>query len=237
MTEGLDAVSARLSITRSHDAVRALMHHSTRLHGFATFPVMIAVVVLAEPVLRVWVGARLDDPDTTLPLAVTLVRIMALGVAARAVSDGWIRILYGAGHVARYAPVILLGGILNPILAVLLLFVLPEPVRYTGVVWAFSAVLVGVHGGIVPRIGAKALGMTYRQMFAPLLRPLIISLICAPVLVVAMMRIPQWDLLRLGVIAGAYGVAYLGLCWIFVIDRSERERFTRAALKYLPGRA
>ena len=93
VTVGLDAVSARLSTTRRAGAVRALMHHSTRLHGLATFPVAIGVVALAEPVLRLWVGDRLEDPQNILPKAIMLIRIMTLGMIARAISDGWIRIL------------------------------------------------------------------------------------------------------------------------------------------------
>jgi hypothetical protein len=237
MTEGLDAVSARLSTTRSDDAVRTLIHHSTRLHGLATFPAAVLVFFLAEPLLLAWVGNGVEDPGTAVPMTVMLVRVMTLGMIARAISEGWIRILYGAGHVTRYAPLIVLAGVANPLLAIVLLLVLPDPVRYTAVAWAYSGVLVTIHFGLVPLVGAKALHMRYGQMLVPLLRPLIIALACSPILVIAFLQTAQWDVLRMGLAVAGFGFLYLGLSWIFVVDRAERARFMRAALKHLPRRA
>ena len=236
MTGGLDAVSARLSITRSAGAVRTLMHHSTRLHGLATFPVAIGVVALAEPVLRLWVGDALEDPQTTLPKAIVLIRIMMLGMIARAISDGWIRILYGAGHVRRYAPSILLGGIINPLLAVLLLGILPPSMRYTAVAWAYSGVLIIIHAGLVPLFGAKALQISYGQFFRPLVRPLLVALVCSPILLLSTGQPDEWSFLHLVVVVGAYSIAYAAGCVMFVMDRAERIRFTKAALRRLPLR-
>lgn len=236
MTGGLDAVSARLSTTRSAGAVRALMHHSTRLHGLATFPVAIGVVALAEPVLRLWVGDRLEDPQTTLPPAIVLIRIMTLGMIARAISDGWIHILYGAGHVRRYAPVILVGGIIYPLLALLLLVTLPTSMRYTAVAWAYSGVLIIIHAGLVPLVGAKALQISYGQFFRPLVRPLLVALACSPILLLSRGQPQEWTLLHLVVVVGAYSVTYAAGCIMFVMDRAERIRFTKAALRRLPLR-
>lgn len=234
MTEGLDAVSTRLSTAGSPGAIRTLMHHSTRLHGVATFPAALAMLVLTEAVLRAWIGDSLQDPQTAVPRTVTLVRIMTLGFAAQAISDGWIRILYGAGHVARYAPLILIGGVINPLLAGLLLLVLPESVRYTAVVWSYCSVLITIHGALLPMIGARALQITYAQMVAPLLPPLLIALACSPILLLASHRVEQWTWLTLAVTVGLYGAVYSLLCVIFVMDRLERVRFAKAALRCLP---
>ena len=236
VTEGVDAVSTRLSTTRTDGAVRALMHHSTRLHGLVTFPVAVGVILLAHPVLAVWVGARVDDPTTTLPQAVMLIRIMALGMVARAIADGWIRILYGAGHVTRYAPLVILGGVLNPVLAISLLWILPAEVRYTAVGWSFSAVLLVIHGGLVPLVASRALRISYAQFFSPLLRPLILSVVCSPALMISMWRIHEWTLIHLAAAAALYGMVYFVLVVFFVADRSERERVVRAVLSRLPGR-
>ncbi|MCH8164889.1 MAG: hypothetical protein IH889_04705 [Planctomycetes bacterium] len=236
MTGGLDAVSARLSTTQSAGAVRTLMHHSTRLHGLATFPAAIGVLVLAEPVLRLWVGNRLEDPQNTLPLAITLIQVMTLGMVARAISDGWIHILYGAGHVRRYAPLILLGGIINPLLAVLLLGILPTSMRYTAVAWAYSAVLIIIHAGLLPLVGAKALQISYGQFFRPLVRPLAVALACTPILLLSKGQPDEWSFVHLVVVVGTYSVAYAAGCIMFVMDRGERVRFTKAALRRLPRR-
>ncbi len=232
MTDGLDAVSARLSTTRSDGAIRTLIHHSTRLHGFITFPVAVGVVLLAEPVLRLWVGSQLEDPKATIPVATTLIRIMALGMVTRAISDGWIRILYGAGHVTRYAPLVIAGGIANPLLAGLLLLVLPASVRITAVCWSFSAVLFVVHGILIPNAGAKALGISFVRLVSPLLRPLVVALAFAPILLVVD---PQDESpLRLLIAVGIYTFVYTAGCVLFVMNRHERVRFAKAALRRLP---
>ncbi|MCH7799891.1 MAG: oligosaccharide flippase family protein [Planctomycetes bacterium] len=234
MTEGLDAVSTRLSTTSDDGAIRSLMRQSTRLHGFATFPVAIGVAMLAEPGLNLWVGNRLDDSQTTLAAATALIRIMALGMASWTIADGWIRILYGAGHVRCYAPLVIAGGIANPLLAGLLLLVLPESVRYTAVCWSFSIVLFVVHGILVPFAGARALGMTPGQVLSPLLRPLIVAVACSPILLPVFGHRDESLVMWLSLAIGAYAVVYTAACILFVMNGHERTRFTRAALRRLP---
>ena len=237
MTGGLDAVSARLSTARGDEAVRSLWHHSTRLHGVAAFGVAVAVMILAEPLLNLWLGKRIDDSLTTIPLAAALVRIMTIGMIARAISDGWINILYGAGHVGRYAWLVLAGGPLNPILFGALLVVFPQRFDYTAVCWAYSAVFVGIHAIVVPWRGAAALGARFRDFYRPLLRPLLVGLGCAPILLVANVPWQEWTLLRLAVAGGLYGVAYALGCILFVMHGHERLRFAKAALRRLPRMA
>ncbi len=230
MTTGLDAVTGRLSTSRGDNAVRQLAHHATRLHGLATFPAAFILLVLAEPLLQLWVGGRVEDPASALPMTATLVRVLAIGVAVRSISDGWITVLYGAGHIARYAPVVIVGGIASPLLAVLLLVVLPDQVRYTAVAWAFSAIVFVVHGCLVPWIAARTLGIGVRQLVGALLRPLAVSIAAAPILLVASWRVQSWTLWHLIATMGVFGVVYALLVFLFVADRHERERF-RAAIR------
>ena len=236
MTEGLDAVSTRLSMTAHAGAIRTLMHHSTRLHGVAAFPLAIIILIVPEILLRLWLGDRIDDPQTTFPLAVTLIQIMTLGMVARAVSDGWIRILYGAGHVTRYAWMIIGGAVMYPLVFGLLLVILPTASRYTAVTWAYSAVLVIVHGLLVPLAGARALRIRYADFFVPLVRPLIVAVVCSPMLLLAHGKQGQSELLWLIAALTLYGVTYLGLCIAFVMNQPERRQFAKAALRRLPLR-
>ena len=236
MTEGLDAVATRLSMTADASAIRTLMHHSTRLHGVAAFPLAIIILLVPEILLRLWLGGRIDDPQRALPLAITLIQIMTLGMVARAVSDGWIRILYGAGHVRRYAWMIIAGAVTYPLVVGLLLVILPAASRYTAVTWAYTAVLLIVHGLLVPLAGARALRIRYAEFFVPLVRPLIVAVVCAPILLLAHGKRGQSELLWLIAALAWYGVTYLGLCLAFVMNQPERRRFTKAALRRLPRR-
>jgi O-antigen/teichoic acid export membrane protein len=231
VTTGVDAVAGRLSASAGDNAVQRLAFHSTRLHGIVTFPAAVLVWMLAEPLLDLWLGRRIEEPLTTLPPTVTLVRIFMIGIAVRSISDGWMAILYGAGHIRRYAPAVLVGGVTSPALACLLLLVLPEPLRYTAVCWSFSAVMIVVHGCVIPWIGGKALGIGVAQMFAPLWRSLVLSAACAPVLLLASRGIEEWNLVRLTAGVFIYAALYVALCVIFVMNGAERQRVARAVTR------
>ena len=236
MTFGLDAVSSRLSAADDHERIKALIHHATRLHAMAALPGALFVFTLAEPLLRLWVGRHLENPDHDIPLTVTLVQIMMFALMSRAISDGWIKILYGAGHVKRYAPLVLVGGVLNPIVAVLLLMLMPESLRLNAPAIAFAVVLTIVHMLLLPVVGARCLEVRVRDMIGPVLRPALALLIPGAALAIASNRISDaqaWSLPVLGVVAGAYGVLYGLLALFIVVTRRERRRITDALLARL----
>lgn len=241
MTDGLDAVAARISTKESTlDRLRRVSAASTRLHALVALPAALGVAVLVEPILRVWVADRFEDPATELPLAVLTIRILAIGMAARSVSDGWIRLLYGAGYVAKYAPLILVGGIANPALAVAIILlaradVLPGGIGFYGPAIAFSTIFVAVHVVLLARIAARCLEEPAAQTIAPIVRPLFITLLASP-----MLWLPGWlglsnDWLRiLGAIVG-YGCVYAPLAWLVVLSSDERSRIAGKVLRRGPA--
>jgi O-antigen/teichoic acid export membrane protein len=226
VTTGLDAVAARFSLCKGEDAMRRLTEQSTLLHGLVTFPAAVVIVMLAEPILRVWVqGPRLPDLTDSMPQLVTLVRVLMVGIALRAISDGWARILYGAGHIRRYAPLVLLGGLCNPALVGVLLALLPgegltEGIRYLAPALGFSIIITIVHMIALPWIGAPLLGVARSAMFTPLIRPLAASLAAAPVLWFALRSIDRWNLTWLLAALAAYGGVY-GLLTLFLVLNAE----------------
>lgn len=245
VTEGLDAVSARISTTKGEAALRRVMHQSTRLHGLATFPVAVILFVIAEPLLTVWIGDYIaasteSDDDQLIVIAQTtmLIRIMTVGLAVRAISDGWLRILYGAGFVRRYALPVVYGALTNPLLAIVLVQLLPRPVEYTAVAYAYSAVLVLVQLIIIPIIGGRSIGVATTEILTPLLRPLLAALVCSPILFVPLLQwgLETWTLLRIILVTASYGAAYAVISAFLVLEGHERQRFTRAALRRIPGR-
>ncbi|MCH8824498.1 MAG: oligosaccharide flippase family protein [Planctomycetes bacterium] len=234
MTDGLDAVSARFSVTKDKSAIKSLLHHSTRLHAFVTFPLSAGILVLAEPALRLWLGKQLSDPERDIPIAVLLIQIMTIGMAARAISDCWLRILYGSGHVKRYAKIIIAGGFIFPLLFFLFKYILPTDQKITAVCWAFSAVLLIIHGGLVPLFSAKAVGLRYHQFYTPLILPLIFAALCSPILFIARGRQESYEIVWIIACVGTYALIYTGLCIAFVMDRAERDRFSKAVIRRLP---
>lgn len=237
MTFGVDAVSARIASEGSLERMRQLIRQSTRLHALVAIPGAVIVFILVEPLLTLWIGRHLEPDSPIIPLTVDLVRVMMIGLSARAISDGWTRILYGAGHVRRYAPLVLLGGLSNPVITGILLLTLPQPVRHTAVGWGYTFVFVVVHLLILPVIGARATKLSVRDYLAPIVRPTLLAFAAAPILIVVARQADQsgWSLLWLAFTFAAYSAMYGLLTVTFVLTSAERTRVVRVVQRFLPG--
>lgn len=224
MTEGIDAVSVRLAAGQRHRGVARLLHHATRLHAFVAFPAGAVVFVLAEPAFSVWVGGRLDPQH--IPTTALIMRALVVGLTARAISDGWVRILYGAGYVRHYAGWFLLGGVANPILSLLVLLVLPSAFLAPALV--YSVILTGVNFLLIPVIGARCLSIRYVDFFAPLARPALVTAICLAPLLLAEALIDTWSIWSLGAVGVLIAALYGALSWFLVVLPDERQRILTA---------
>ncbi|MDP7005939.1 MAG: MATE family efflux transporter [Phycisphaerales bacterium] len=233
LTFGLDSVSARLSSTEDHTTLKSMFRHSTRMLGFVSFPAMVVVFVIAEPLLRMWVGRSIENPTEILPASEILVKIMVVGLACRAVSDGWMKLFYGAGHIRKYAPYVFAGGLFNPILSVLLIFILPTNIAFTGAAIAYSVVFFVVHMIIMPQVSAKSVGLTLGKILRPSFRPLAIAIAVAPTLLIpnyfSDTELMKWT----GVIGSVccYGIAYSVTSWCFLLSKRERGGIQRLILQ------
>lgn len=242
--DGVEAVSTRISTKGEERDLQHLLFHTTRLQGAVTFPATVILFAIPEPLLDLWLGDALThqaaggaDVETVRNMTVAMIRVLLLGFAARAISDGWIRILYGAGHIARYAPLILLGGFVNPIVSIVLLYLLPEHWRYTAACWGYSVALVMIHGIGLPIVASRILAMPFTRILASIGRTFWIAIACAPVLVGATHLAGQhWSLPEVVAAVGLYGTLYAGLCTFLVLDRGERHRIVNFALRRLRRR-
>lgn len=250
VTDGLDAVATRVSGNAGDDPeaqrqrLAGLLKQSTLMHALVALPSGLVVVVLAEPIVRVWLAGREaagDDPQPeTWPVSTAaMIAALTLGMTARAISDGWMRILYGAGFIKRYAWVIFASGLLNPVLAVMLVLSLRgdatadaatlvhPPLGFYGPAISFSLLMTVFHLGWLGRIAGQSLGMPLRAVYGPILRPLIATLIPAPLLVGAAWLFDHWTLVHLGVVVAAYGVAWLAVTWVIAMPPQLKQRLLR----------
>lgn len=233
MSDGLDAVSARISTTSEDNSLLTLTRHSTRLHAFVAFPACLTVLVLAEPMIDLWVGKRLANPETDLPFAVVVARILVIGSTARAIGDGWIRILYGAGYVRRYAPVILATGILNPVIALVLIATLPvgHPDRVldeiSGPALAYASTTLLTYFVLIPLVASRCVNQPAARFVRPLARPAIATILASPALIALSLTPWAWSLTKLAATLAAFGAAYAVASWIVVLRPDERRQFVR----------
>jgi O-antigen/teichoic acid export membrane protein len=207
MTYGLDAVTARMSANGVDDQVRKIFSSATLLHSWVAFPATAAILILAEPIIQLWVAARIDDAAMHIPKIAVLSRIVVLGLMGLALADGWIKILYGAGQVRRYAPHLVAAAILNPVLAWIFLLILPEAWQYQAVAWAYTIINVSVMLIKIPYSMSVWLKISEYELARLFVKPLIATLCSLPVLLITVNLIDKWSLITLI----ATGIVYLGV--------------------------
>ncbi len=231
---GIESVSVRLSIASPDQGVRHLIHHASRLQALVAFPGAVGAFILAEPFLQMWVGQRPNTPDDAIPIAVAIVRIIVITLATRSVTDGWHLILYGAGYIRRYAVLFLAGGIFSAVVGALLLWLMPEGSKINAPAIGYSLTFMIVHFLIFPVIAVRCLNIKLREMYLPLLRPAVVSLLCAPILIIPVVMIEDWTILILILVVLCYGIVYTPLSWWIVVRPDERKRFSAAIMRRLP---
>lgn len=259
MQFGSDAVSARMASQADPETARRNLQNltaiQTRLTGLISLPAAAGVLLYCYPALHLWVGHTLEDYEHVMGMGVVIARVLAVAIAARAISDTWILVLYGAGHIRSYAPLIIAGGLVAPLISVALLTTLPDRWAFTGPALAFTTVFLTAHLIGVPLVAARRLHLSPWVLMASVLRPLAatllasavglgvlavghrlgdLSLLSAPTEELGRSIDPRW---MLGSIA-AFGVAYAPLSYMFVLGPGERKRIGSiigAVARRIPG--
>lgn len=229
---GSDAVAARLASSDPavvRDAMIQFTRTMTRLHGFSSFPAAAILACLTYPIMHLWVGDRLEHHDDVLRATITA-QILLLPVTVRAVTDCWTRILYGAGHIKSYAPLLLTGGLVNPVVAIILLYVLPESARQYAAAISFAGIMTLFHFFLLPIAAARCLQCHYRDLILPITRPALAALLPTPILIWGYDRILDAvhgrPAAALVIVTAIYGLLYMILSLIFVLEPAEKKRFT-----------
>lgn len=255
MQFGSDAVSARLSAGEDPEVARKRLQRltdvQTRLTALVSLPAAAGVLVYAYPIMHLWVGRQLHDYEQVMAMALNIARILAVAIAARAVSDTWALVLYGAGHVRAYAPLVITGGVIAPMIAVALVFLLPEDIRYFGPPISFTFAFVGLHLIGIPIVAARCLGLHPSHLILSAGRSLVATLVAVgaglgvlaaggeihslafgakPTLELGNAIAPVTMLLSIG----AFSLTYAVLAFALVLNREERARALRPVRRFLP---
>ncbi|MCW5753846.1 MAG: oligosaccharide flippase family protein [Phycisphaeraceae bacterium] len=233
-TFGLEAVSTRVATAKDNagEKLKSLLKHSTRLHTFVAMPAGIAIAVLAEPVLHYWAGAQMpEDRRHIIPLGAIIVQILAVSMVARGISEGWMRLLYGAGFVKNYAGTVVYSSIATPLLTWAIIAALggnhPVSVYIPAIV--YTVLFVASYMIILPVKGASAMGAGLGEFVWPMSRPILVSVAAALPLVAYWflpdeLRTGAAGLAVLGVTVGMYCTGYAAGSWFFVLTAEERRK-------------
>jgi O-antigen/teichoic acid export membrane protein len=221
VNSGLDAAATRVAHGRSDVSLAAFARSYTMLHALTSIPGAVLLFVLGRPLVDLWIGSRVEDPARMLPLVAALTLILLVPVLARSISDCWVQILYGAGYVRRFAPALLVGGIVHPLTGLGLYLMLPDNMKFYAPAVAYAVVFTAFHMVVLPAVGASLLGLRMRDLISPILRPLLLSVIGAPTLFLGQWWFAEWTALRLLTVVGAFCAVYVGL---FVATAGPAER-------------
>lgn len=172
LVKGLDAVSARHQGRGQAQSLVHLAQQQMALQASLVFPASLSVLFATEPLLHLWIGDRLADPDASIPTIALICRILVVGIAARSLSESWAMILAGAGQISRFSPVVMVGALANPLVIGIAALVLPEPLRYLAPAVSLCLIFCVVHLIWVPRIASRCLQVPVKELFRPCLIPL-----------------------------------------------------------------
>lgn len=244
---GSDAVSARIASSddseRSRRQLQQLINIQTKLTTMVALPAAAGVFLYSWPIFHLWVGHSLKNYEAVMPPAVYMARILTIALAARAISDTWLLILYGAGFVRAYAPWVLAGGLFAPVASVALMFIVPEPWKLYVPAAVFAFVLLTVHQLGLPIIVGRCLNLNPLKLFFGVFRPLLATIVAAGCALLLLYLAGHLDDLGLTntinreratemnarvILASIalFGFVYAVVSYVFVLNKGDRERMS-----------
>jgi O-antigen/teichoic acid export membrane protein len=246
-TDGLDVVSSRVSskMTRTKMDTVALTRYSTRIQAMVTLPAALVVILYAQPLMDVWVARALNedmDHPNTIPMAVAIAQLLVIGMTARGIAECWMRILYGAGHIRRYAPMVLIGGLMNPLVAVGLLWLLPggigdlatdeyQGISYLAPAMAYASIFIVLYFLCIPSVAARCLGVRTIDIFSPLFKPIVSVAVSSVFMVAPLLALSAWNWPIMLVALMCFVTSHTLMSWFFVLDPNDRDRLRGAATR------
>ena len=178
--------------SRMRTRLQQILIEGTRLSLAAVLPVSAAVFVLADPLVRVWLGTKADD----LAGAVPVLQILTVAVAIRVGNATGTTLLKGTGKHRMLAVVNLATGVVNvglsaaligpfglpgvaygtlvPIAVAAVIVLFPAACRHAGVPTAL-VLFRGVVPAVWPVFPAALLMWVLRDLTGPRLAPLVLD--------------------------------------------------------------
>ncbi len=181
IVQGLDSVFAKLhsESEKGGSDHLMLMRQSGTMQALTTLSGCGFLMIYSPQIFQLWVGDKIDG-DTLLTSNIVLTcRIMLIGVVARNLSEGWMRYLSGTGEVRRYAPILMVGAVLNPCIIFALYYTFDSEQAYWSVPVTFSALFVIVHLIALPKLTASIMKTRMIDLLSPSISPLLHLLVAA----------------------------------------------------------
>lgn len=200
------------------ERLRAIFIHGTRLSLVTVVPLATALCLLADPLIRAWVGPTFAD-------GIVVAQILAIATAIRVGTATGTTVLKGAGCHRFLAGANLIAGVAN--VALSLLWIRPYGLAgvATATLLAVSTMSVLVLWPAACRRVGMGVGEAFAQAVWPALWP---AAAMALAIVVVRDRLPV-SLLSVAVSSALGGLVYLAVFLAFGVTRDDRRTYlTRA---------
>jgi O-antigen/teichoic acid export membrane protein len=196
------------------EQLQQILLQGTRLSLMMVLPISAALVLLAEPLVRAWVGPAMLG-------AVPVIQILAIVVAIRVGNASGTILLKGAGEIRQLAIVNIATGVANIVLSALLVqrYGLPGVAIGTLIPIAFSSVFI-----LYPS-ACRLIGLPLRRAIAEAIVPPLWPALVVGVLLLGARSISSGTLLAVMLQAAAAGLVYLALFFAVAINRDDREMY------------
>ena len=220
--------AAAMHMRDERGALQRLYRDGSRLMLLVVVSVVLVAALWADDFYRLWIGAKYLSGEP-FPSVALLLRILLIGTLAGYTSSIAAQILLGSGRVRLLAISLVCGAALNLILVVTLI----GPYGLVGVAAsvAISAVVVNLIG--IPLLLQKALGLPVKDLLAACVRPMVVGLLLAIILMGIRLtgRASDWPHLLLQGMLAAVSVAALVL--MVGVNTEERQRFVVQPIRRL----
>jgi O-antigen/teichoic acid export membrane protein len=210
--------------------LQQVLLQGTRLSLAMVLPIAATLILLAEPLLRGWLG---DGATPAMLGAVPVVQILAVAVGIRVGNATATTVLKGAGRHRMLAFVNLGTGLVNMALSVALI----RPFGLTGVAWGTLIPIALSSFFILYPAACRRVGLPVRHAVLHAVLPAIWPALVVVALGHWVAGLPSGGTLLAVVLqALVAAVLYLALFFAFAIGRRDRALYTAKALELLGRR-
>jgi O-antigen/teichoic acid export membrane protein len=192
-----------------HSSLRELLVRGTKYTCLVTLPVVVGAMLLAGPVVDVWVGAANQEAAGLAVLALAYTGLTC-GIQ---VSSG---LLVGVGRAGAVLRAALAAIAINLVGSIVLVHVI-------GIAGAFVATLLGglVLVPALVRAGSREVELPVRRFLASGIAPLVAPVAAMAVIVGLVVLSPLGNLATILIGAGLGGLVYIGVALRLAVSREE----------------
>lgn len=254
---GAEGITADLHGQGRHEATKKLLLASMKLSSVLTCVCTALIAVFAGALMQSWLGKQLAadqglaaagvSVDQAVALCWTFFLIMVPSILVSEAGGAALPILYGMGHLKKFAPALLISTVAKLVLTWVVISSTTGGFDTRHVLlaaWVTLGVSVLMYAVYLPVVIKRASGLRIRdQMVQVYLKPLLSTVPIVGLGLLAARVLGPWhpglvSMAKLGAVCGLLGILFLPIAAVIVPEGQERQRvggIIARLLRKLPG--